>query len=246
MKRRRKKNNIKITRSVIPNLLTLGNAFSGFTAIIFISHGDFNFAVFYIVMAAIFDMFDGIVARVLRTTSELGAELDSLCDAISFGLAPSFFLYKAYFEGLGEIGIIVSAIPLLASVYRLARFNTQLTSFDDKLFFNGLPTPASALIILTYIVFYINTNYFSPETTKILTIVITILVGVCMISRIKFANFPRPSIKNFRANSIIFIGSILAIIIGIVTKGASVFPTMIVYVLYSIINHLRILIKERE
>ena len=244
--KRKNKNNIQIVRSAIPNLLTLGNAFSGFAAIIFIAKGDFNFALFYIVMAAIFDLFDGIVARILHTTSELGAELDSLCDAISFGVAPSFFLYKAYFEQFGEIGIIFSSIPLLASVYRLARFNAQLTSFDDKLFFNGLPTPAAALTILAYTFFYVNTNYFTPEITKILTIAITFLVGICMISRIKFGNFPRPTIKNFKANPVMFLGSIIAIIFGIITKGKSIFPTMLIYILHSIIKSIIVLLKSKK
>jgi CDP-diacylglycerol--serine O-phosphatidyltransferase len=82
---------IRVTRSIIPNLLTLGNIFSGFTAIIFISNYDFTNATLYIFMAAIFDMLDGIVARLLNATSEIGAELDSLCDAVSFGVAPAFY-----------------------------------------------------------------------------------------------------------------------------------------------------------
>jgi len=235
-KRKKIITNIKITRSAIPNLLTLGNAFSGFAAIIFIAQGNFKFAIFYIVMAAIFDLFDGIVARILRATSELGAELDSLCDTISFGVAPSFLLYKVYFEQLGEIGIVISAIPALAGVYRLARFNSELNSFNDKLYFKGLPIPAGALTILSYIYFHLNTNFFAPEVTKTLTIFITILVGVCMVSKIKFDNFPRPTIKNFRASPIMFIGVIIAIIIGFITMGKSVFPTMLVYIFYSVLK----------
>lgn len=245
MKKRKKViSNIKITRSAIPNLLTLGNAFSGFAAIIFIAQCNFKFALFYIFMAAIFDLFDGIVARILRATSELGAELDSLCDTISFGVAPSFLLYKAYFEQFGEFGIVISAIPTLAGVYRLARFNSQLNSFNDKLYFKGLPIPAGAVAILSYIYFYVNTNFFTPDVTKILTIIITILVGVCMVSKIKFDNFPRPTIKNFKANPIMFIGVITAIVIGIITMGKSIFPTMLVYLFYSILKGIIVFIKD--
>jgi CDP-diacylglycerol--serine O-phosphatidyltransferase len=224
----------------------MGNAFSGFAAIIFISQDNFKFAIFYIIMAAVFDLFDGIIARILRATSELGAELDSLCDVISFGLAPSYFLYKAYFFQFGELGIILSAIPLLAGAYRLARFNSQLTSFDDKLFFNGLPIPAAALTIISYIVFYINTDYFSADITKILTISITILVGLCMVSRIKFANFPRPSITNFKLNPVIFIGVIIGFIFCIITQGSSIFPTMLIYILYCIGRGIVEMINKKE
>lgn len=246
MKKKKIISNIKITRSIVPNLLTIGNAFSGFAAIIYISQENFNFAAFYIVMAALFDMFDGIVARILHATSELGAELDSLCDAISFGIAPAFFLYKTYFEQLGEIGILFSSIPVLAGVFRLARFNAQLVSFDDKLYFKGLPIPGGALTILTYIIFYINTNYFTPEITKILTISITILVGLCMVSKIKFDNFPRPTIKNFKANPVMFLGVVTAFIIGIITKGKSIFPTMLIYILYSIIKNIVAIIRNNR
>ncbi|MCL2039940.1 MAG: CDP-diacylglycerol--serine O-phosphatidyltransferase [Bacteroidetes bacterium] len=245
MKKRKKViNNIKITRTAIPNLLTLGNAFSGFAAIVFIAQGNFRFALFYIFMAAIFDLFDGIVARILHATSELGAELDSLCDTISFGVAPSFLLYKAYFEQFGDIGIVISSIPTLAGVYRLARFNSQLNSFNDKLYFKGLPIPAGALTILSYIYFYVNTNFFSTATTKTLTIIVTILVGVCMVSKIKFDNFPRPTIKNFKANSIMFLGVIIAIVVGVITTGKSIFPTMLVYIFYSILKSIIIFIKN--
>jgi len=85
---------MRITRSIIPNLFTLANLFSGFTAIIHISDGNYDKAAIFIFIAGIFDALDGMMARLTKSTSELGVELDSLCDAVSFGLAPSFMLYK--------------------------------------------------------------------------------------------------------------------------------------------------------
>jgi len=233
-----------ITRSVVPNLLTLGNIFCGFTAIIYISNGDFRVGTIYIIMAAVFDMLDGVVARLLQATSEIGAELDSLCDAVSFGVAPSFMLYKAYFEQFGEIGILFSSFPALAGVLRLARFNVQLTSFEDKLFFKGLPTPAGALTIISFVMFYLNESFFDANTTRILIFTIPLIVSLAMVSTIRFDNLPRPSLKSFKANPLMFIGVVLAIIVGIITGGKSVFPTMLLYMVVAIIRNLFSKISE--
>ncbi|MFM8438896.1 MAG: CDP-alcohol phosphatidyltransferase family protein, partial [Candidatus Kapaibacterium sp.] len=78
------------TRSVIPNLFTLANLFCGFSAIVAYAHGDFSHGTSLIFAAGVFDMLDGVMARLTRSASELGVELDSLCDAVSFGVAPSF------------------------------------------------------------------------------------------------------------------------------------------------------------
>ncbi|MDR0927011.1 MAG: CDP-diacylglycerol--serine O-phosphatidyltransferase [Ignavibacteria bacterium] len=237
MKRQRKiLKKIHITRSVVPNLLTLGNIFSGFTAIVYMSQGDFFLGTFYIVMAAVFDMLDGIVARLLGATSEIGAELDSLCDAVSFGVAPSFMLYKAYFYQFDEIGILIASLPALAGVLRLARFNVQMTSFDDKLYFRGLPIPGGALTIISFVVFYLNDNYFGSYWTGICAFAVSIIVAAVMVSTFKFDNFPRPSLRNFKANPIMFIGVLAAFVVGFITWGWSVFPTMMLYIIYSAIK----------
>ena len=233
-----------ITRSVVPNLLTLGNIFSGFIAIIHISNGDFKLGALYIVMAAVFDLLDGIVARLLNATSEIGAELDSLCDAVSFGVAPSFLLYKAYFEQFGEIGILFSSLPALAGVLRLARFNVQLTSFEDKLFFRGLPIPGGALTIISFVMFYLNAGYFEGTVTKYLVFSVPFFVSLVMVSNIKFDNFPRPTVKNFKANPFMFIGVILAVIAGFLTNGKSIFPTMILYILIATVRYIFTRISE--
>lgn len=228
----------RIIRSIVPNLLTLGNIFSGFTAIICISEGYLYLGTLYIVMAAIFDMLDGLVARLLRATSEIGAELDSLCDAVSFGVAPAFMFYKAYFYQFAEFGVFFASLPALAGVLRLARFNVQLSSFEDKLYFKGLPIPGGALTIISFIMFYLNTNLIDANISKILAFATVIVVPLAMVSNIKFDNFPRPTLKSLKANPIMFIGVILAVIIGIITWGKSVFPTMILYILISTIRQI--------
>lgn len=224
---------IRVTRSIIPNLLTLGNIFSGFTAIIFISNYDFTNATLYIFMAAIFDMLDGIVARLLNATSEIGAELDSLCDAVSFGVAPAFMIYKAFFFQYGNLGILLASLPALAGVLRLARFNVQLVTFEDKLFFKGMPIPAAALTIVSFVIFYLQKNILDKLTLEIIAFIIIVLVPLAMTSTFKFYNLPRPNKEALKQRPALFIFLIIAIILVIITKGYAIFPVMIFYLLVS-------------
>lgn len=224
---------IRVTRSIIPNLLTLGNIFSGFTAIIFISNYDFTNATLYIFMAAVFDVLDGIVARLLNATSEIGAELDSLCDAVSFGVAPSFMIYKAFFFQYGNLGIILASLPALAGVLRLARFNVQLVTFEDKLYFKGMPIPAAALTIVSFVIFYLQKNILDKLTLDIIAFVIIVLVPLAMTSTFKFYNLPRPNKEALKQRPALFIFLIIAIILVVITKGYAIFPVMIFYLLAS-------------
>jgi CDP-diacylglycerol--serine O-phosphatidyltransferase len=115
--------------------------FCGFLSILSASEGNINYAAWLIFIAAIFDALDGMVARLTNSSSELGVELDSLSDIVSFGAAPSFLLYKTYFYSMDVWGILISAAPLIAGGFRLARFNIQLVGFS-KSFFLGLPIPS--------------------------------------------------------------------------------------------------------
>ena len=223
---------IRVTRSVIPNLLTLGNVFSGFTAIIYLAENNFQFAALYIFFAAVFDLMDGIVARILHATSEIGAELDSLCDAISFGVAPSFMLYKALLYQFGDVGILLASLPVLAGVLRLARFNVQLVSFEDKLYFKGMPIPAGALTIVSFVIFYVNTNILSNTYIYILAFIVVLTVSIAMTSTIKYDNLPRPSKQSFKKRPIFFILVIIAIILSIISTGYAIFPIMMIYIIF--------------
>lgn len=228
---------VYVTRSAIPDLLTLGNVFSGFAAIIYLADNNFILAAIYIFVAAIFDMLDGIAARILNATSEIGAELDSLCDAVSFGLAPSFMLYKAFFYQFNSLGILLSALPVIAGVFRLARFNVQLVSFEDKMYFKGMPIPAGALTIISYVLFYVNTNILSETMLFILSMIVVLAVPITMVSNIKYDNMPRPTKKSFKARPVFFIYVILAIIISIASKGYAIFPLMLIYMIVTPIKN---------
>lgn len=236
---------MRLTRSIVPNLFTLVNLFMGFTAIVYISQGEIVKGSVFVLIAGIFDMLDGVVARFLNATSEFGMELDSLCDAVSFGIVPGFMLYKVFFYQYNELGILLAAFPVLAGISRLARFNAQLTSFDDKQYFIGLPIPSGAFLIISYIIFYHLPGKIDEQYSDIILFVISLGTSIVMISRVKFLNMPRPTPKSIKEKPIIFTIFVIGLIASIVTKGMFIFPFMLFYVIGSVVIYYYNLIKER-
>lgn len=236
----------RVTRSIVPNMLTLVNLFSGFSAIIYASKGEILNAALFVLVASVFDMLDGVFARLFNATSEFGAELDSLCDAVSFGVAPSFMLYMVYFQEIGDMGIIIASLPALAGVVRLARFNIRLTSFDDKDSFFGLPIPSSALTIISYLVFIHNDDYLPQEYKPVSIIAVTLITSLGMVSTIRFDNIPRPTLHYIKRRPYAFGLFLIGIAGSIITLGELIFPFMIFYIFASSIRELVYLIKRKR
>lgn len=134
---------IKKFRSHSANLLTIINLSLGAFSILFVLQGDLYMSLFFICLAAIFDRFDGIVARKLNITSDLGKQLDSLCDLISFGVAPALLLYSAILFDFGTPGAIFTIIFIACGAIRLARFNIS----EHKGYFIGLPITAGGCLL---------------------------------------------------------------------------------------------------
>lgn len=233
-----------ISRKFIPSLFTVLNAFCGFMSIISSSNGDFTGACYFIIYATLFDAVDGLAARLTNSSSRFGVELDSLSDVISFGMAPSFLAYKLYLSELDELGIIISSLIMVFAALRLARFNVQLVGFDkDK--FNGLPAPMSALTMISYILFY-HDKIFSPEVSKITLIILSILLPVLMLSRIKYVSMPKPSLINIRKYPIIYIIIFIAAILIIATKGEGSFSFCLFYIFSGMLKSLVNVFKGKE
>lgn len=228
---------IRITRSVVPNSLTLANLFSGFIALTYVAKEQYLLGAMFVLIAAIFDMIDGITARLVKSASEFGVQLDSLSDAVSFGVVPSFMLYKIYFYQYNDFGLFFSALPLICGVLRLARYNITASTYEDKKFFTGMAIPSGAFFIISYLVFYHNSNLISIDFKNYLIFIVTLVASLSMISTIKFYNAPRPSIRYIKQHPIISIVFLLAIVLSILTKGLFVFPFFVLYVVGSFIRH---------
>ena len=167
------KNNLKViadkknARVILPNMLTLIGVCIGLTSIRFALDGKFEFAISAIIFAALIDGLDGRIARLIKGTSKVGKELDSLTDMISFGVAPAFIMYFWKLNTLGRFGWLVCLIYVICVALRLARFNVnsnQEPSWRDN-FFEGVPSPAGGILVLTPLIVsitdfdYINLNY---------------------------------------------------------------------------------------
>lgn len=228
---------MRITRSIVPNFFTLANLFMGFIAIVYISQNDYRAGVFFIILAGLFDTLDGVMARLIKSASEFGAELDSLCDAVSFGVAPAFMCYQIHYKYLGEIGIFLSALPALAGVIRLARFNVQLASLEDKKYFTGLPIPSSAITIISFILFYYIPSDWDFYTKSAMMNAIVIICSLAMVSRIKYDNLPRPTLRYIKQKPVIFTIFLIGLILSVITKGYAIFPFMLFYIIGSAIRH---------
>lgn len=139
-----------IPRSAVPSFFTLMNLFCGFLAVIQVYEGSLQNAAWLVLLAAFFDMLDGMMARLTNGTSLFGMELDSLCDIVSFGLVPSFMIWAFGLRDLGTPGVIVASLPALAGAIRLARFNVDYEG-EKGVYFSGLPIPMTAMVIVAII-----------------------------------------------------------------------------------------------
>ena len=151
------KNNLKIVaekksaRMILPNMLTLIGVCIGLSSIRFALDGRFELAIIAIIFAALIDGLDGRIARLIKGTSKVGKELDSLTDMISFGVAPAFIMYFWNLNSLGRFGWLLCLIYVICVALRLARFNinsNQEASWRDN-FFEGVPSPAGGILVLT-------------------------------------------------------------------------------------------------
>lgn len=138
---------------LLPNIITLSSMFSGFYSIVASFNSDYERAAWAILIASVFDVLDGWVARMTHTTSRFGIEIDSLSDAISFGVAPGVLVYSWSLQSFGKIGWVAAFFLVACAALRLARFNVQMGS-EEKKHFTGLPSPAAALMIATSVLAY--------------------------------------------------------------------------------------------
>ncbi len=228
---------LRITPSVIPNLFTSMNMFCGFLSIINTSQQQYFYAAWLIIVAAIFDALDGLVARLTNSASELGIELDSLSDIVSFGTAPAFLIYSIHLYQYDVLGILISSLLLISGGFRLARFNVQLVGFDKK-FFKGLPIPTAAIILTSFILtFHGQDGGINPSHSQFV-IPLIILLSLLMISKIKYDTIPSLSIKGVKEKPAASIFLLLAFVLTVITKGKALFYIFMIVVLYGILRHL--------
>lgn len=194
---------------ILPNLLTTGALFAGFSAIVQATKGNFEVAAILIFIAMVLDGLDGRVARMTNTTSEFGIQYDSLSDMVSFGLAPALVLYEWSLYSMGKIGWLVAFIYAVATALRLARFNTHAA--DEKFFFQGLPSPSAAGILASFI--WVVNDYGLPGTDfRLLTLFLTLIVGLLMVSNVPFRSFKDFDLRR-HVPFVVLLGIVIALVV---------------------------------
>ena len=174
---------------LLPNLFTSANLFCGFFAIVASIQGGFVKASVAIMVAAIFDFLDGKIARFTATESHFGLEYDSLCDAISFGVAPGLLVYLWALQPFGRLGWLAALLFVTCGILRLARFNTLAGRVSSE-YFMGLPIPAAAFMIASTVLLFNRLGETGP--TRHVTILIMIYaLSFFMVSTIKYYSFKR-------------------------------------------------------
>ncbi len=240
---------MKITRAVVPSLFTVLNAFCGFLSILNASQGNIEVAAWFIILAAGFDSLDGVMARITRSSSQFGVELDSLSDVVSFGAAPSFLVYQAHLGTLGNFGVMVSAMPLVFGAIRLARFNVQLVGFE-KDHFKGLPIPAAAMTICAFLLEHYTEGYGLNGWTKDALGWLVGGISLLMVSSVRYDTLPKFSRKGIKTHPIRVTSFVLAALVVVVTEGRLIFAVMMAFisfgVLRSIYEWIRMLVTHVE
>ena len=209
------KNNFKVVtdkktaRVILPNMLTLIGVCIGLTSIRFALDGRFEFAIVAIILAAIIDGLDGRIARLIKGTSKVGKELDSLTDMISFGVAPAFIMYFWKLNTLGRFGWLVCLIYVICVALRLARFNVnsgQEPSWKDN-FFEGVPSPAGGILVLTPLIFSLSGIEIFQINYSVVVPLFFIATSLLLISKLPTYSFKKIVIR--RSTTIFLLFSII-------------------------------------
>lgn len=232
---------------VVPSLFTLANLFFGIWSIVLAAQGAYYRASWWIVIAGVLDMMDGLSARVSKTGSRFGAELDSLIDLVSFGVAPAMLLYFLHFSEEGPFAWIFVYGFVVCVALRLARFNLNVVPDAPKSVFTGLPSPAAGMTLATYFPFS-QTDFFQSQLTGMpwnqILIFLVIALSLAMVSSVQYAKLPRVGFRSVRG----VLGLLVHLTIlgfGIWSRDIFFFPLGIAYLTYGMVRAAAVGILER-
>ncbi len=238
MKKEGKFNGVKKGIYILPNLVTTASLFCGFYAIIAAINRDFVSSATAVVIACLFDGFDGKIARFTNTTTKFGTEYDSLADLVSFGIAPGILIFLWALSPFGRFGWLASFLYVACCALRLARFNSQDSGTEGRRF-KGLPTTGSAAFVATMVLFFFRVG--EGQTPSHLGILITAYcLSFLMVSNVKFSNLG--SIQLHKKRPFSFLVTVILTLMVVASEPQIVlFILAIIYILsgpvLTIISH---------
>ena len=217
-------------RVILPNMLTLIGVCIGLTSIRFALDGRYEFAIIAIIIEAVIDGLDGRIARLIKGTSKVGKELDSLTDMISFGVAPAFIMYFWKLNELGRFGWLVCLIYVICVALRLARFNVNTggePSWRDN-FFEGVPSPAGAILVLTPLIISLSGFDFYQLNYDVIVPIFFITTSFLLISKFPTYSFkkiviPRRTTIFLLFSIVLFFGLLLIYTFNVIAISAVIY-----------------------
>ena len=229
----------KKTRTILPNMFTLVGVCIGLTSIKFAFDERFGLAIICIIVAGLIDGLDGRIARLIKGTSQVGKELDSLTDVISFGVAPAFIMYFWQLKSLGRVGWLICLIYVICVALRLARFNVNSdtqASWKDN-FFEGVPSPAGGILVLMPLIYSkselqiinLNYSYFVPA--------LFILISILLISKLPTYSFKKIAVPRrltifLLFAVVLFFGMLLIYTHNVIVISSLLYLTLIPFSIY--------------
>ena len=220
----------KSARVILPNMLTLIGVCIGLTSIRFALDGRFELAIIAIIFAALIDGLDGRIARLIKGTSKVGKELDSLTDMISFGVAPAFIMFFWKLNTLGRFGWLLCLVYVICVALRLARFNVnsnQEPSWRDN-FFEGVPSPAGGILVLTPLIISLSGFDFYQLNYEVIVPIFFITTSFLLISKFPTYSFkkiviPRRTTIFLLFSIVLFFGLLLIYTFNVIAISAVIY-----------------------
>jgi CDP-diacylglycerol--serine O-phosphatidyltransferase len=228
---------------ILPNLFTSGNLFCGFFAIVATFGDRFIHASVAIVVAGVFDVLDGKVARMAGANSRFGIEYDSLADLVSFGLAPALLVFSWALKPYGRVGWLAAFLFLACGALRLARFNVQTVTLESK-FFTGLPIPAAAYVIALMVLLDHRLGFWATHH-QIFILVVIFLLAFLMVGNIRYYSLKGLDLfrrKPFKTLVLV----VLCIVVVVAEPEITLFSIFALYVLSGPANLMAVLWKRRR
>ena len=233
----------KKTRTILPNMFTLVGVCIGLTSIKFAFDERFGLAIICIIVAGLIDGLDGRIARLIKGTSQVGKELDSLTDVISFGVAPAFIMYFWQLNTLGRVGWLICLIYVICVALRLARFNVNSEtqpSWKDN-FFEGVPSPAGGILVLMPLIYSkseiqilnIDNSYFVP--------ILFILISLLLISKLPTYSFKKIAVPRrltifLLFGVVLFFGLLLIYTYNVIVLSSLLYLLLIPFSIFHFFN----------
>ena len=217
LRRRREDRTNRFRRGVflLPSLFTVANLFCGYACVVYSTRSDFDTAALFVGIAMVLDTLDGFFARLTRSSSAFGVELDSLADVVSFGLAPAILAFTWGLWPLERLGWAAGFLYVTAAAMRLARFNVQsstTTASTDKRYFVGMPSPAAASVIASTVYLY---PYGLQEREAALPALAMVLVpAFLMVSTIRFRSVKAIDVGYRRTYTALFLGAVAIFLVA--------------------------------